>query len=597
MTKPDVIVCSFYTDDDYYRGHANNLKSNLEALGVAYELEEIHRAEGEDWADICRKKIAFLNRVCVENPESRVYWIDVDCKLTAFPDFIHDFTADIIGFQRGFGSPLTIGYERRTRFWEPCFFGINTTPAGRKFMSDAANLELTLDIKATDDYFFEESWRANAPELSFQVIPSGCAVRGEIVPSALLTPFFVFGASGNVDEFKGKVVQHEAVGAQSRASVPLARRVRKKGLRAAKKVESTLPDGLRKSLRRVADTTGVTGALVGPEDTGSSPARQSIVNSMVRAGQRGDLKALDSAIAKVTGESVPTAKELAAVEAARSFAHYSAREGKDIPLIWWARPFPGNFGDWLSPLVLAHYTERPITFQAPTAASSKPHLISVGSIGRFIKPASIVVGTGISSTDLEIAPKAKFVSVRGPITAEVVRQSGGPEVTSFGDPGLLLSRVMPAERGETNGRIAFVRHFTHVAIPVQLPEDADEISVLMSHPDHIREFVDSLIGYDGVVTSAMHVMIICHSYGIPCALVTFEGFESTVHGTGIKYEDYSRGADLSRVYNPVPVGLTLTSHEFREMLTLEKVSEGKLDEVERAVKAAIALHAETTARV
>ena len=34
-----------------------------------------------------------------------------------------------------------------------------------------------------------------------------------------------------------------------------------------------------------------------------------------------------------------------------------------------------------------------------------------------------------------------------------------------------------------------------------------------------------------MITSAMHVMIACQSYGIPCGLVTFEGHEDHVHGT------------------------------------------------------------------
>jgi len=590
MTQPNVLVCSFYTADDYYRGHADNLVKSLDALGVAHELQEIHKAEGEDWADICRKKISFLNRVCVENPDARVFWIDVDCQLTALPDFVREFTADIIGFQRGFGSPLSIGYERKTRFWEPCFFGINTTEAARKFMTDAAQLESTLDIKATDDYFFEESWRANADVLSFHIIPSGCAVRGELSASPLLQPFFVFGASGNVDEFKGKVVQHEAVGAADRAGAPLSKKARKAGLKAAKRVEAVLPDSLRKSLRRVADTTGVTGALIGTDLGGVAPARQALMKSVLHAGQVGDRATLDSAIDSLLGEGVPTATELAAINAARAFGHYSTREGTPIPLIWWARPFPGNFGDWLSPLVIAHYTDRPITYQDPTARSTKPHLISVGSIGRFVKPSSIVIGTGVSTADVELAPKAQFVSLRGPITAELVRASGGPKVTSFGDPGLLLSRVMPAARGETNGRLAFVRHFTHVAIPLVLPDEVDEFSVLISQPDEIREFVDTLTQYDGVVTSAMHVMIICHSYAIPCSLVTFEGFETAVHGTGIKYEDYSRGAGLSRVFNPEPVGLVLDADSLRAGLFSERVSEAKLDEIEAAVKKGISLY-------
>ncbi len=595
MDSPDLVVCSFYTADDYYRSHADSLRKNLDGLGVKHELGEIVKAEGEDWADICRKKIAFLADVCERHPSSKVYWTDVDCKFLAFPDYLKDFSADLLGFQRGFGSPLTIGYQRRTRFWEPCFFGINTTPAARKFVADAARLEKTLEIKATDDYFFEESWRANAPEMSFQVVPSVAAIRGADASPTLVQPFFVFGASGNVDEFKGKVVQHGQIDGSS--TVSFSTKVRRSGLKVAKKVERSLPDAAVRPLRRVLDTVGFTGALVGQDAVSGSPKRQALVRALLREGQEGAIARVEELALELSSTGVTTTKESAAIEAGRSFAYYAGRDRNDqIPLVWWARPFPGNFGDWLSPLVLSNYTSKGIVFQAPAAAATKPHIVSVGSIGRFIKPNSIVVGTGISSADVDLSKKADFVSVRGPITAALLEDSGGPRVTSYGDPGLLLSRVLPVERGVTNGRLAFVRHFTHVAIPVALPDDVDELSVLMSHPDHIRDFVDALSSYDGVVTSAMHVMIACHSYGIPCVLVTFEGFEATVHGSGIKYADYSRGAGLSREYNPLPVRLDMSAIDLRGLLADERASESKLDEVEAAVREALALHAERVGR-
>jgi hypothetical protein len=65
-----------------------------------------------------------------------------------------------------------------------------------------------------------------------------------------------------------------------------------------------------------------------------------------------------------------------------------------------------------------------------------------------------------------------------------------------------------------------------------------------------------------VITSAMHVMITCHSYGIPCALVTFEGYEENVHGSGIKYEDYALGAGVE-VMEPAVMPLDLRKLDLR----------------------------------
>jgi len=589
-----VVVCSFYTADDYYRAHGDRLRSNLDDLGIAHELQEIVKQPGEDWADICRKKIAFLNRVCVENPDKKVFWVDVDCQILALPSAIADFTADLIGFQRGFGSPQTIGYAKRTRFWEPCFFGINTTKAGRKFMADAAALEQTLEIKATDDYFFEESWRANGAGMSFQVIPSG-AVQGKA--SHGVSSFFVFGSSGNVAEFKGKVVQHTAIGGDAPSAGRRLRRrergaARARALAAAKRLESRLTARNQDSaarLRRWADAMGLTHLLTkDAAAAGVTRARANLANQVLLHGQRGEVELMREAAAKLTVETVPDQRETDAVKGGESFAAYATGgQGKPVPLMWWARPFPGNFGDWLSPLLVQRQTGRPIQYVIPTAPPNQAHLALIGSIGRFIRPKSIVVGTGISSDDIELVRNATYLSTRGPLTADVLRKSGGPSVDSLGDPGALLSRLVPVTRHETNGRLALVRHFTHAALPATLPENMDELDVLVSHPDDLERFVTTLNGYDGVVTSAMHVMIACHSYGIPCALIGFKGFEDAVHGSGMKYRDYSLGIGLDEVWEPEAVAIDLTQVDWSQRLRTAKISDAKLDEIETQLNAAV----------
>ena len=209
MTKPKIVVCSFYTPDTYYANHARELKAQLEELGLGHELLEVQKNDGEDWADVTRKKIGFIKDVCDRNPDKMVFWIDVDCRITHLPDYIANSSADLIGFQRSFGAPIQIGYHNRTRFWEPSFWGVNATVQGRKLINDAHELEKRAEIKATDDYFLEEAWRANSRLLTFQMIPTTAIMRDRGMTEPGQHPaFFSFGSSGNVADFKDKVVQH-----------------------------------------------------------------------------------------------------------------------------------------------------------------------------------------------------------------------------------------------------------------------------------------------------------------------------------------------------------------------------------------------------
>lgn len=579
MTKRQIIVCSFFTPDEYYANHARELKAQLEELGLGHELLEVQKGHGEDWADVTRKKIGFIKDVCDRNPDKMVFWIDVDCRITHLPDYIANSSADLIGFQRSFGAPMQIGYHNRTRFWEPSFWGVNATKQGRKLIDDAFQLEKRADLKATDDYFLEEAWRANSRLLTFQMIPTTAIMRDRAITEPGQHPaFFSFGSSGNVADFKDKVVQH---GAKKKLGP------RRQLLKQAKKLEQKLPDAIRNPLRSLADGAGVTGLLTQGKATHIDPARATFLGAMLNAGINGRVQDLDAAKAEFEKKFLANNPDQAAMDVAASFLHYSSKPGaQKIPLNWWAKPFPGNFGDWLSPLVLSNFTDNRIIWQPPTKPTSKKHLVSIGSIGRFIKPNSVVVGTGISSQDIQLARRADYISVRGPLTAETLMKSGGPIVDSFGDPGLALSEVIPLKRSKTNGKVALIRHFSHLAVPLKLPENFDELSVLISHPDAISDFLKNLIGYESVVTSAMHIMIACQSYGIPCALVTFEGFQENVHGTGIKYQDYALGAGVE-VMNPELIALDLRKIDFDNITRDIAVSKEKKVEVVQSLKTAI----------
>jgi hypothetical protein len=338
----------------------------------------------------------------------------------------------------------------------------------------------------------------------------------------------------------------------------------------------------------MVDTLGVTGALTADSQSGVDPDRASTVGAILGAGMGGDPQEFDRARRDFDNRYIATGGDQVTIDVAEAFLEHSARGSEQtIRLAWWVKPFPGNFGDWLSPLAVAQYSEANIRLQPATKATKKPHLVALGSIGRFIRPSSIVVGTGISRDDLELARKARYISVRGPITARVLRESGGPKVAAFGDPGVLLSRIFPIERGTTNGRIALVRHHSHRTAPIDLPDHVDELSVLMSRTGDIESFLRTLNQYDAVLTSAMHVMTACQSYGIPCGLVTFEEFEDRVHGSGIKYEDYALGAGVE-VVNPQVVGLDLRQWDLVGPIRDIRVSEEVKDEVERHMRVAVA---------
>ena len=121
---------------------------------------------------------------------------------------------------------------------------------------------------------------------------------------------------------------------------------------------------------------------------------------------------------------------------------------------------------------------------------------------------------------------------------------------------------------------------------LDIGENFDELSVLVSHPDDVRRFLSQLIKYDEVITSALHVLIACQSYGIPCSLITFEGLENSVSGTGLKYADYSLGVGLKEIV-PVIVERDLRRIPLDDIRQTQKISDSKKDEIEQRLYDAI----------
>jgi len=570
----NAIVCSFYTGDQYYKTCADKLKNNLEKIGLDYELTEIVKNTGESWADICRRKVGFIAGVCEKYPDKKVFWVDVDCELFSIPEFILNSTADIIGFQRGFSSPIKIGYSVKGRFWEPSFWGINTSTQAREMIRRAADLEKKSSIEATDDYFFEEAWRSTSDNLTFQIIPSNCAIEKGFPNVQGHQVFFKFGSSGNVDGNIRKVAQHKPLKQGIRANI------KRDLLSIAQRIESILPQKFSKKVRKRLDELGITGFLTSKKhfSTSSKLAKKLLITTKSGNVDKSEV------FTRRLNDSLPSDDLIqSTIKVSSSFLAYSSKPSKEVlRMAWWQFPYPGNYGDWLTPFIFNHYSDSKILYRNPTSKSFSKHIISIGSIGRFIKSNSIVVGTGISSLDYELNKLADYVSVRGPITGELVARSGGPKIKNFGDPAIVLSRILPINKVKHNGRTLLVRHFAHLQIPIKLEDNVDEISILISSPQDIVAFINKLNEYEKVITSSLHVMITCHSYGIPCALVTFEGFQEKISGTGLKYSDYCLGADLA-IVEPSLVGFDLKMSEIDKILHTNRVSSVKQIEVENAI--------------
>lgn len=495
--KKPILLASFYTPDDYYRTKAIALSRRLDALRVDHCIKEISIPAGLKWPDICRKKIQHIFNAFQEGYDryEKIGWIDADCSLEHFPSFLLDFEVDVMGFPRGFPHSAHSA-KARTRFWEPCFFVFKTNAKCQNFLKKASDLEKqTISINATDDYFFEEAWRESRDKLTYFCIPGEYSTRGMregTMRSQYRAKgiFFEFGESGNVGEFKGKVEQHD----------------------------------MDKDIRTTNASTNTCGIKphAKPLETLISLAKND-----QRALTRPEATILQG-IHEIYREQV---KSLLAYEGQEYY----------ISLLWWIRPAPGNMGDWLSPYILHKLTGLSVAY----SNTNESKLVALGSIGRYIQAHHTIWGTGISTRETVLNPNGNYIAVRGPHTAQALRSSGGRRIDIFGDPGILMKYIYtPVKLKNAAFRYGFVRHFIHQDVPLTFEDGIEDLNILVSSAASIENFVSRLASYDAVLTTSLHVIILCHAYRIPCRLVTLKSQVRPVHGDGIKYKDFYEGASL-----------------------------------------------------
>ena len=584
------VFVSFYTSDDYYLSAANELMSSLDNLGLLYDFERVDNND-QDWAATTRRKLQVLRRALDNHPGSLVFWIDADSSIIRpVPEFILNSTADFIGFQRGFARTNRIGYSHFTRFWSPTFFGLRSSDISRQFLDFAILLETQTKESATDDFFIEEAWRKFGDSMTFQVIPSslGAGKRGDSADET----FFFYGASGNVKDFQNKVLQHSSPFGSSSKSQSVGKLWRLFSL------YNGLPPFQRRIIFSLAKMLGIVSLVRNLLDQstgndsfhGRAKAVSKLTSRAVVSAKRGDSEGFLGQISLIAQHNPNSAK----LVKARGESYLSYLTPKDplqqrqIRLRWWDQPPLGNFGDWLSPLIIKEMSGHPVRWVGENDSQSQTHLIGLGSIARLANRHSIVFGSGISSKDQRLDPNSAIISVRGPETASVLTAKQKRGLVGLGDPGVLLRRVFPELSWGPEAPGLLVRHYAHQSLPIDISGEMREVSVHARSPGEIHSMLKEIVRSEFVITSAMHVLVACHSFGVPAALVDFEDYPGAVSGDGVKYEDYSQGAGLDKLGpQSLPLNAFTNLKTLTSLVTQETISEQKLDEVEASLRAAI----------
>jgi pyruvyltransferase len=206
-----------------------------------------------------------------------------------------------------------------------------------------------------------------------------------------------------------------------------------------------------------------------------------------------------------------------------------------------------NFGDELSPLLLARLLGRPARWAGPESASVAAIgsiLVMMLEIQRPVGDAPVVWGSGLRdprpALDVHRRP-VRYAAVRGPLTRD---RLGLPTGTPLGDPALLAPLCLPAPRRRRSSAVVLVPHFAdyqHGPSRQTMATLAAQGVVVLPPSWRPERVLDALNRAGLVLASALHGLICADAYGVPAVPARLDaGHDEPL----FKYQDYARSVGL-----------------------------------------------------
>lgn len=174
----------------------------------------------------------------------------------------------------------------------------------------------------------------------------------------------------------------------------------------------------------------------------------------------------------------------------------------------------------------------------------------VGSTLGDIDENSILCGAGAVSAEQVVKNRPrKIISVRGPLTRELLIKQGIDCPMVYGDPAMLLPLFY------THTHKQQTEYLRIGVIPHYVDKENELLKDLLRHPQcHLidillspnkmgkmsidyewKKWIDELCSYDAIISSSLHGLIIAEAYGIPTLWVKFS---DEINGDDFKFYDY-----------------------------------------------------------
>ncbi len=255
----------------------------------------------------------------------------------------------------------------------------------------------------------------------------------------------------------------------------------------------------------------------------------------------------------------------------RQTIHIAGVNKNRVNLEYWIHA--KNLGDCLSPVVVNWLLNKK-GMSLETRIKGIKHLYAIGSvIGMGGSFDATIWGSGLHNKEaIEKISKERNLrkydirAVRGPKTAEVMRNAGYVCPSVFGDPAVLMSEIYKPKAINVMYDYSVIHHYTKKTDSIS-SGSIQEINILT---EDYQQFINKILRSQCVISSSLHGIILAETYGIP-AIFLNEGMDNEM----FKYIDwyYSTGrksivmaTSISDAMKKKPMGIPDLSEMRRSLL-------------------------------
>lgn len=248
---------------------------------------------------------------------------------------------------------------------------------------------------------------------------------------------------------------------------------------------------------------------------------------------------------------------------------------EDINFYWYTSDEP-NFGDSITPYLVAKVCGRKIDRPVNPLKTSDPVIISTGSIMRMCGANTIVWGSGIRTLDQDIKPGGLIRSTRGPLTRKRILDGGGECPPIYGDPALLLPRLFDPRPVMKRYSLGITPHISQYEQVRKLYADKDGVSVIDLRTTDVEMVVTRIAECEAIASSSLHGIITANAYRVP---VRWVRFDKNIFGDDTKFYDHfaaiGRPSEMfidAVPYRKIPVEAILEQiHPYEVVIDLDKL--------------------------